>query len=495
MNQKKVYLAVDLGAGSGRVLAGEFDGRRIDLHEINRFENVPVRLPSGWHWNITALYQNILEGLKRAADTYVDLPVSIGVDTWGVDYGLFDKEGRLLGLPYQYRDNRTDGIMEKAFEKTSKEKIYDATGIQFLFFNTLFQLYSEVVQKNPALEQAEDLLFMPDIIGYWLTGQKAQERSIASTSQLYNPKSQNWDYKLIETLGLPVKLFKEISDPGDVLGALSSHVAEYTGLKNVKVITVAGHDTGSAVAAVPSKSETPAFLSSGTWSLLGLELPKPVINPQSYKDGFTNEIGVGKKTRFLKNICGLWLIQECKRDWQAQGEDLPFHRMASLAAEVPSFRSLIDPDDLRFAKAGDMPEKIQAYCRENGQVVPESKGEIIRCIYESLALRYATVWEKLMTYTETPPRSLHIVGGGCQDKLLNQFAANAIGIKVKASPVEATGLGNILTQMLADGVIKTIDEGRTIVANSSIVETFEPENLELWAEAKVKFQMIDKSAS
>jgi rhamnulokinase len=262
----------------------------------------------------------------------------------------------------------------------------------------------------------------------------------------------------------------------------------------VKVITVAGHDTGSAVAAVPSQAETPAYLSSGTWSLLGLELPEPVINSQSFEDSFTNEIGVGGKVRFLKNICGLWLIQECKRDWQAQGEDLPYHRMASLAAEAQPFRSLINPDDPRFSKAGDMPAKIQAYCHENGQIVPETKGEIIRTIYESLALRYATVWKKLMPYTETPPRSLHIVGGGCQDKLLNQFAANAIGITVKASPVEATGLGNILAQMLADGVIENLNEGRTIVANSSIVETFEPEDQVPWAEAKARFQAIDNCA-
>lgn len=495
MSQKKVYLAVDLGAGSGRVLAGEFDGRRIELHEINRFENIPVQLPSGWHWNITGLYQNILEGLKLAAETYADVAVSIGVDTWGVDYGLFDKDGRLLGLPYQYRDNRTDGIMEKVFEKTSKEKIYNTTGIQFIFFNTLFQLYSELVQKNPALEQAEDLLFMPDIIGYWLTGQKTQERSIVSTSQLYDPKLGDWDFELIKTLGLPAKLFKKISDPGEALGVLSSHIAEYTGLKDVQVITVAGHDTGSAVAAVPSQAETPAYLSSGSWSLLGLELPEPIINPKSFEDSFTNEVGVEKKVRFLKNICGLWLIQECKRHWQAQGEDLPYHRMAALAAEVQPFRSLIDPDDPRFAKAGEMPAKIQAYCQENGQVVPETKGEIIRAIYESLALRYATVWEKLMCYTDTPPSSLHIVGGGCQDKLLNQFAANAIGITVKASPVEATGLGNILAQMLADGAIKNLEEGRAIIANSSIVETFEPKDQVLWTEAKAKFQAVDKSAN
>ncbi|MEN8660898.1 MAG: rhamnulokinase [Lentimonas sp.] len=490
MNQKKIYLAVDLGAGSGRVLAGEFDGNRIELKELNRFDNTPVQLPSGWHWNITALYQSILEGLKKAAEIYGDTVTSIGIDTWGVDYGLFDKDGRILGLPYQYRDSRTDGMMDVAFNKVPKQEIYDATGIQFMFFNSLFQLISEVETKNPALDLAEDLLFIPDLLGYWLTGQKTQERSFASTTQLYNPKIKNWDYDLIEKLGLPKKLFKTISDPGDVLGGLTDNVIEKTGLEGVKVITVAGHDTASAVAAVPSQAETPAFLSSGTWSLMGLELPEPVINQQSFDDAFTNEIGVNNTVRFLKNICGLWLIQESKRSWLAAGEDVPYGKMASLASEATPFRSLINPDDPRFIEAGRMPEKIQEFCHETGQPVPESKGEIIRCIYESLALRYATVWKKLMQYTEHKPKSLHIVGGGCQDKLLNQFAANAIGVNVSACPVEATGLGNILAQMLADGVISDLSEGRKIVLNSSLVEKYEPADQVPWAEAKKQFAAL-----
>ena len=493
MSQNKVYIAVDLGAGSGRVLAGEFDGKRIALHEMNRFENHPVQLPGGWHWNILSLYQNILEGLKIAAETYGESAVSIGIDTWGVDYGLFDRDGNLLGLPYQYRDNRTDGMMEAAFTKVPKESIYDATGIQFMFFNTLFQLLSEKERGNPVLEQAEDLLFTPDLLGYWLTGNKTQERSIASTSQLYNPKAGDWDFGLIEKLGLPKRLFKKISDPGTVLGSLSAHVAEETGLKNVRVVTVAGHDTASAVAAVPSQSPTPAYLSSGTWSLMGLELPGPVINDQSFNDAFTNEIGVGNTVRFLKNICGLWLIQESKRYWQEDGEDVPYGKMASLAADAEPFRSLINPDDPRFIEAGRMPEKIRDFCRETGQPAPETKGQIIRCIYESLALRYATVWEKLVQYTEHPPKTLHIVGGGCQDKLLNQFAANAIGIKVAACPVEATGLGNILAQMLADGQITDLSEGRRIVLESSLVEIYNPEEPDIWAEAKDRFQAIENN--
>jgi len=490
MNQKKVYLAVDLGAGSGRVLAGEFDGKRIQLHELNRFDNTPVELPSGWHWNLPALYQSILEGLKLAGEKYGDNVVSLGIDTWGVDYGLLDKDGRLLGLPYQYRDSRTDGMMEVAEQKVPKQDIYNATGIQFMFFNSIFQLLSEVEMKNPMFEHAEDLLFTPDLLGYWLTGKKTQERSIASTSQLYNPKLKNWDYDLIEKLGLPKKLFKKISDPGDVLGTLRESVASKTDLKNTKVITVAGHDTASAVAAVPSQAETPAFLSSGTWSLMGIELPEPVINEQSYQDAFTNEIGVNDSVRFLKNICGLWLIQESKRHWLAGGEDVPYGKMASMAAEATPFRSLINPDDPLFVEAGRMPEKIQEFCHKTGQPIPESKGEIIRCIYESLALRYAAVWQKLIQYTEHKPKTLHIVGGGCQDKLLNQFAANAISVKVAACPIEATGLGNILAQMLADASINNIDEGRHIVLNSSLVEIFEPADQVPWAEAKAKFTSI-----
>jgi rhamnulokinase len=490
MSQNKIYLAVDLGAGSGRVLAGEFDGNRIELHELNRFDNIGLQLPSGVHCNIPQLYQNILEGLRIAADTYGDAVTSIGIDTWGVDYGLFDKGGRLLGLPYNYRDSRTDGMMEKAFEKVPNDEIYQKTGVPSLFFNSLYQLLSEVESRSPALESAEDMLFIPDMLGYWLTGNKTQERSFASTTQLYNPTKRNWDFELIEQLGLPKRLFKKISDPGTVLGGLRDKVAERTGLKDVKVITVAGHDTASAVAAVPSQAETPAYLSSGTWSLLGLELPEPVITEQSLADGFTNEIGVNHSVRFLKNICGLWLIQQTKHYWSVNGEDVPYSKMATFAAEATPFRSLINPDDPRFIEAGRMPEKIQAFCHETGQPIPETKGEIIRCIYESLALRYATVWEKLIQYTEHKPKTLHIVGGGCQDKLLNQFAANSIGVKVAACPVEATGLGNILVQMLANGDINNISEGREIVLNSSLVETFDPEDQVPWAEAKVKFAAL-----
>lgn len=495
MNQNKTYLAIDLGASSGRVLAGSFDGTRIELNELNRFENIPVKLPSGLHWNITSLYQAIVEGLEKAANTYGDSVVSLGIDTWGVDYGLFDKDGHMIGLPYQYRDKRTEGMVEIAENKVGLQSIYASTGTQSMFFNTLYQLISEVENNSSAIEQAEDLLFTPDLLGYWLTGNKTQERSIASTSQLYNPKNQNWDYPLIKKLGLPTHLFKDISDSGTPLGELSENVVEQTGLRGVKVITVAGHDTASAVAAVPSQAENPAFISSGTWSLMGLELKEPIINEQSYTDNFTNEIGINNTVRFLKNICGLWLIQESKRYWQNNGEEVPFEQMANLASDAEPFQSLINPDDPRFIESGNMPIKIQEYCRDTNQTIPKTKGQTIRCIYESLALRYAQVWENLIQYTERKPNMLHIVGGGSQDKLLNQFTANAIGVKVAACPVEATGLGNIIAQMLADGTIKNLSEGRKIVFNSSKVETYEPNDQTLWKEAKEGFSKLLKYTS
>jgi rhamnulokinase len=490
MNQKKVYLAVDLGAGSGRVLAGEFDGARIELKELNRFENKPVELPNGWHWNITSLYQNILDGLKIAAGEYGDAAISVGVDTWGVDYALLDKNGAMLGLPYQYRDSRTDGMMDAAYSKVPKKEIYEATGIQFMFFNSIFQLLAEVESGGGAIDAAEDLLFVPDLLSYWLSGEKSQERSFVSTTQLYNPVTKDWDFGLIEKLGLPRKLFGKITDPGTVLGSLRQSVCEATGFNDLKVVTVAGHDTASAVAAVPSEAATPAYLSSGTWSLMGLELPEPVISEQSFEDAFTNEIGIGGSVRFLKNICGLWLIQESRRYWQSIGEDYSFAQLVALGSEAEPFRSFIDPDDERFTHAGKIPEKICDYCRETDQLVPRTPGEVIRCITEGLALRYGQVWEKLIKYADSPPEVLHIVGGGCQDALLNQFTANALGVTVKAGPIEATGLGNIIAQMMADGTISSLAEGRAIVAASFPVTVFEPVGDEVWQTASEKFSMI-----
>ncbi|MGF1530255.1 MAG: rhamnulokinase family protein [Puniceicoccaceae bacterium] len=494
-NSSKVYLAVDLGAGSGRLLAAHYDGSTLQLEEIHRFENQPIQLPDGWHWDITGIYQNLLTGLRIAAQRYRGQPVSIGIDTWGVDYALLDREGRLLGVPYQYRDSRTDGMIDLADQRVGLRRIYEATGIQFMFFNSIFQLLSEVERKSPALKAAEHLLFLPDLFGYWLTGQMRQELSICSTSQLLNPRTRQWEADLLAKLDIPAKLFREVTLPGTPLGPLTEAAQQTTGLQMAGVTSIAGHDTASAVAAVPSIEKCPAYLSSGTWSLMGIELPSPVINDQSHADAFTNEMGIGGTIRFLKNICGLWLLQESRRDWASHGEDLDYASMAPLAHQSPAFRSMINPDDPRFSTPGPMPERIQAFCRETSQPIPESKGQIIRCIYESLALRYAQVWEKLIQYAPAPPPTLHIVGGGCQDELLNQFTANALQVPIIAGPVEATGYGNILAQLLADGRIEDLAEGRQLIRRSVSPKEFFPAEKEAWSSAISRFNHLTSKPS
>ena len=492
MKHKSVYLAVDLGAGSGRVIAGEFNGDSISLNEIVRFKNTPIELSTGCHWDIHSLYTKILDGISSAADIYGDSIVSIGIDTWGVDYGLLGKDGKLLDRPLQYRDKRTEGMMKCAFEKVEKREIYNRTGIQFMFFNTIYQLLAEVASGR-LIKQAEDLLFTPDLIGYLLTGNKCQERTMASTTQLYNPHIKDWDYSLIDKLGLPRRLFKDIRDSGTVLGGLKQSIVSKSSLNSVKVITIAGHDTACAVAAIPSKANAPVFLSSGTWSLMGIELQEPIINTSSFEDGFTNEVGLDGTTRFLKNISGLWLIQECRREWSERGIDIAYNDMARIASSAVEFRSLIDPDDERFTSAGNMVTKIQDFCRETKQFVPKEISEIIRCIYESLALRYAEVWMKLIQITGQSPSELHIVGGGCQDRLLNQFTANAIGENVIVGPVEATGMGNILCQLISDKKINGVSEARQISLNSHTLKLFKAKEKQKWTMAKRKFTKLTRT--
>ncbi|MEM9399367.1 MAG: FGGY-family carbohydrate kinase [Verrucomicrobiota bacterium] len=494
MSLSKVYLAIDLGAGSGRVLAGKFDGHTIELEEISRFENKPVELPDGLHWNITSLYENILNGLRMAQAQYGSSIISLGVDTWGVDYALLDSEGRLLGLPYTYRDRRTDGMIDAVHSIVSEQKIFESTGLQTMFFNTIFQLFAELKSQSETLLKAQDLLFIPDLIGYWLTGNKVQEKTIVSTSQLYNPLTNLWDYSLIEKLGLPAQLFnKKITQPGSALGELRTSVSHETGLNGIKVISVCGHDTNSAVAAIPSQSDSLAYLNSGTWSLMGLELQGPAINSKSFEDNFSNEAGIDGNICFLKNICGLWLIQETRKHWLSEGNDIPYKDITFLASEAVAFKSLINPDDPSFIDGGNIPQKIEAYCHKTNQTIPRNKQEIIRCIYDSLALRYAMIWSKMVRYASNTIDTLHILGGGCQDNLLNQLTANAIGTKVVAGPIEATGLGNILVQMLADGAIASLKEGRQIIAHSSELQTYEPDlETEQWSEAKKHFKRLLK---
>jgi rhamnulokinase len=476
-------LAVDLGAGSGRVVAGIYDGARLELKEINRFANDPVKKDDGWHWQLESLMAGIQEGIGAAVREYGDEVVTLGVDTWGVDYGLIDAEGNLLAAPFQYRDTRTDGMMEEAYRRMPKAEIYQRTGIQFMFFNTIYQLLAEAHSSAQRLEKADRLLFMPDLINYFLTGRKTIERSIASTSQLLDARTQNWDRDLLKAMGLPERIFGELIDAGEVLGELKPELARTLGNTRLKVIAPGSHDTASAVVGVPAEDEEPVFLSSGTWSLIGRELKKPVITDASFQVSFSNEGGVQGTTRFLKNIAGMWLLQECKRTWDAAGSSLSFGDLVTEAEKAEPFRSLIDPDVAEFQAPENMPEAIAEYCRKTGQPVPQTPGQFTRAILESLALKYRKMKELLEALTGQRVEKIHIVGGGSQNRLLNRFAADATGCQIVAGPVEATSAGNIVMQLIALGQLKSLSEGRALIRRSFATEEYFPENTAAWAEA------------
>jgi len=490
--QDSVYLAVDLGAESGRVVAGAFDGARISLEEVHRFSNGPVNVMGRLHWDVLRLWSDIQAGLAKAAQRYGDRVAGIGLDTWGVDFGLLDANDELLGNPYHYRDSRTDGMMERAFEKVSREAIFDATGIQFMQLNTLFQLVAMVEAQSPVLDVAQTLLMMPDLLNFWLTGRKANEFSDATTSQCYDPRAGTWAYGILEKLGIPTRIFRDgdkdrIVPPGTVLGTLLPSVMEETGLCAVPVIAPATHDTGSAVAAVPMDPENAIYLSSGTWSLMGVESKVPIINAEMLAYNLTNEGGVDGTFRLLKNIMGLWLVQECRREWQRAGEDHDYGEMVEMAADARPFGPLIYPGDDRFLAPGDMSTRIQAFCRETGQAIPETKGAVLRCALESLALEYRWVAEKLDALTGKRLGTIHIIGGGSKNELLDQFAADATGRTVVTGPIEATALGNVLVQAIALGHIGSVAEGRDVVARSFELKTFAPRDTAAWDAAYQRY--------
>ena len=492
-----VFLAVDLGAESGRVVAGMFDGARIALEEVHRFPNGPVDVLGRLHWDVLRLWSDFKIGLAKAAQRYGDRIAGIGLDTWGVDYGLLDANDELLGNPYHYRDSRTEGMMERAFEKVSREAIFEATGIQFLQLNTLIQLVAMVEAQSPVLDVAQTLLMMPDLLNFWLTGRKANEFSDATTSQCYDPCAGTWAYEMLERLGIPTRIFRDgagdrIVPPGTVLGTLLPSVAEEVGLGAVPVIAPATHDTGSAVAAVPMDPEDAIYLSSGTWSLMGVESKVPIINAEMLAYNFTNEGGVDGTFRVLTNIMGLWLVQECRREWQRAGEEHDYGEMVQMAAAAPAFGPLIYPGDGRFFAPGDMTPRIQAFCRETGQAVPETKGAVLRCALESLALEYRRVAEKLDALTGKRLGTIHIIGGGAKNELLDQFAADATGRTVVTGPIEATALGNVLVQAIALGHIDSLAEGREVVARSFELKTFEPRDTAAWDAAYRRYLGIRK---
>jgi rhamnulokinase len=487
MSRNQVCLAVDLGAGSGRVVAGIYSDARLELVELNRFPNDPVKQSDGWHWNFEALLAHIKQGVALAAKQYGDAVVSVGVDAWGVDYGLLDAGGKLLCAPFQYRDGRTQGMQEAAFRRMPRKEIYQRTGIQFMFFNTLFQLLAEA--NSPArLEKAERLLFMPDLVHYFLTGVDVNEKSIASTSQLLNPATQAWDHGLVRAMGLPERIFGKLVEAGTVLGELQPGAAAETGAKHLRVIAPAAHDTASAVVGVPAEEPEPVFLSSGTWSLMGRELSRPAISEASYQATFSNEGGVFGTTRFLKNIAGMWLLQECKRVWDAAGKPVSYSDLIAQAEKSPPFAAFVDPDATAFQTPTNMVDALAAFCRQSGQTAPANPGACTRTILESLALKYRFVKESLARVTGKPIDRIYIVGGGSQNELLNQFAADALNCTVVAGPVEATSIGNIIMQLYALGEIRSLAEGRALVRHSFETKIFEPKNPGAWNDACARFQ-------
>ncbi len=488
-SKKDSFLAFDLGAGSGRAMLGELRGDSLVLSELHRFPNRMVEADGSFHWDMRGLFENIRQGLAAASATEGINLRSIGIDTWGVDFGLLGADGCVPGLPFAYRDNRTEGAIEQVLEKVPAERLYELTGCQVLRINTIFQLYSMARGDSPLLKQACDLLFMPDLFNYFLTGEKRTEFTIATTSGLYNPREARWEKELFDALGIPARIMQDIVQPGTVIGTLDEAAAREAGLNGLPVIAPATHDTGSAVAAVPVLEEGWAFISSGTWSLMGVEAEKPVITEKARKANFTNEGGVGGTFRFLKNIAGLWLLQESVRAWEKE-QPVDYEALTRLASQAAAFTALIDPDHGSFMNPADMPEAIRRFCRDTGQPQPRTPGEVTRCILESLALRYRLVMEELADITEKPVCRLHIIGGGAKNSLLCQFTADATGLPVTAGPVEATAIGNILVQAKALGRIAGVSEMREIVRNSFDVTEYEPRNTSQWDKAYEQFGEI-----
>jgi len=466
------YLAVDLGAESGRVILGKLESGRLALEELHRFPNQPVRLPAGLYWDSFRLFHEIVEGLSAAGRERKLHVAGIGVDTWGVDFGLVGSDGGLIDCPRHYRDDRTNGMPERLFQVVPRAEVFAATGIQVMQLNTLYQLYAMRLAGSPGLAAAERLLFMPDLFSYWLTGVQRAEITIASTSQFYDPRARRFATAMLERLGIPTRILPELIEPGSRLGTLLPALAESTRLGAAPVYATTAHDTASAVAAVPGHGGDWCYVSSGTWSLMGVELPDPVINERSAELNFTNEAGAAGRTRFLKNIAGLWLLQDCRRAWAAEGQRYSYDELTRLAEEAGPARAIIDPD--AFLHPGGMPARIAEWCRARSLEPPRTPGETCRVILESLAQRYRAVLEGLEGLIGHHIRTIHIVGGGSRNALLNRLVAAATGRTVVAGPVEATAAGNVLVQAIGAGEVRDLEEAREIVRRSFEIEVFEP---------------------
>ncbi len=481
------YVGVDLGAESGRVLLGELEDDRFSVREVHRFANIPVRLPDGLHWDILYIYQQVLEGVSKALRAASGEVRSIGVDSWAVDYGLLDDRGALIANPYHYRDARTEGMMELAFSLVPRQEIFERTGIQFMPINTLYQLLAEA--SCPEISLAQHMLMIPDLLNFWLTGVIASEYTNATTTQLFSARHRVWDTDLIERLGIPSRIFKDVVQPGTCLGTLRDDVVREIGLRAApEVVAVASHDTASAVVAVPATTKDFAYISSGTWSLVGTELEAPMLSEPALRYNFTNEGGYGGTIRFLRNVMGLWIVQECRRAWERAGEVLDYDALIAEASQVRGMRAFIDPDAPEFLPPGDMPSRVVDFCRRTGQVPPQTRGELVRCVLESLALKYRWVIERLVEVTGRQISAVHVVGGGSRNALLCQCTADALGMEVIAGPVEATALGNIAVQAMGGQDLSQI---RAVIRNSVSLRGYEPSiDRGAWDEAYDKFVTI-----
>ncbi len=487
--QKNNFLAFDLGASSGRAILGTLDNGKLSLTEVHRFTNQMQFFNGHYYWNIFSLFNELKTGLQKCIRDHGIQPQSVGVDTWGVDFVHLDETGMILSLPFAYRDSRTDTAMEDLFKIVPKEEVYQQTGIQFMQFNSLFQLFSMVKEDRSILKITNRILFMPDALNYLLSGVAATEFSIASTSQMIKPGKCEWQTALLERAGIPVSILGDIILPGTKIGQLTSAVAEETGSQRISVIAVAGHDTASAIASVPAENGNFAYISSGTWSLMGIESPEPIISKQTAAMNYTNEGGVGGTTRFLKNIMGMWLIQECRRIW-SKDVSYTWDEMVNMVRDAEPFRFIVDPDKPCFLNPGDMPVTVSENCLEPGVGKPATHAEVIRCIYDSLALKYRYTLDQIRTVSDQPIEKIHIFGGGANNHFLNQLTANVTGLPVVAGPVEATAIGNILVQAKAMGLVGSLNEMRKVVRDSFDVITFKPEPSDQWDQAYQRFCRI-----
>ena len=481
------FFAVDIGASSGRTILGTLDNGVLKIEELTRFENPLIEVNGHFYWNILSLYQSIIIGLKKVAQEGIKIS-SIGIDTWGVDFIAIDKNKEIIGMPYSYRDPHTTNAPENFFKLIPRKDVYEATGIQIMNFNTLFQFFTLDKNESSMLKGADKIMFMPDGLSYLLTGEVVMEYTIASTAQILNPYKKELNSKLLEKVGLDENKFGRFVLPGTVIGHLSESICRQTGLESIPVVAVAGHDTASAVASVPAEDECFAYLSSGTWSLMGIEVEEPIINEKTYDLNFTNEGGVDGTIRFLKNICGMWLLEQCRKEWDP---NLSYPDLIALASKCEPFKFVVNPDAEVFANPTIMTKAIADYCANTGQLIPQSIGEYVRCIFESLSLRYKEVFDHLQELAPFEITKLHVIGGGSKNNLLNQFIANALNVPIITGPSEATAIGNIMLQAKALNLVNSLCDMRKVINNSVSPEMFMPQDVAVWNKAYSKYMEIN----